>query len=144
MHPEGSCSPWRTYTGAGSSQDLWPAGDLHWRSLFLMNCNMWRGPTPEQFLKKNPWKGPPTEQFVKGCIPWERLRARSRANYEEERAVERECYELTTSHGSSPSLRCLGREKVEESGMKLNFGRRERLEEDVSVLPLFLIILLYF
>lgn len=69
MCPEGSCSPWRIHTGAGTQQDLWPLGDQCWSSLFLMNCNLWTGPTLEQFLKKqNPWKGPKIEQCVKDCM----------------------------------------------------------------------------
>lgn len=61
MCPEGSCGPWKPYSGANSWQKLWPVGgdpcrkrffwqDL-WSNLFPKDCSLWKGSTLEKFLK---------------------------------------------------------------------------------------------
>ncbi|KAK4833081.1 hypothetical protein QYF61_027743 [Mycteria americana] len=43
-------------------------GDPHWRSLFLKDCTLWKGPMLEQFVKKCR-EGLTLEKFLEDCVP---------------------------------------------------------------------------
>jgi len=76
--------------GAGSWWDLWPhgertscrsrfvgrtcdlTGDPLWKSLFLKDCTLWKGPILGWFVKNGSlWKGLILEKFVENCLLWE-------------------------------------------------------------------------
>ena len=72
--PGRTCGPWRGRSPgwsrfAGRTCD--PAGDPRWGSLFLKDCNPWKGPMLEQFVKNcSPWEEL-TLEFMEDCFPWE-------------------------------------------------------------------------
>jgi len=126
--PEGGCDPVGAHSGAGSSQDSWifeernpccsrfagktcdPMGDPCWSSLFLKDCTPWEGPTLEQFMKNcSLWEGAMLEKFVEDCLPWEGHHTGARDEWEEERAAETMCGELTANPIPSPAVLLVGR-----------------------------------
>ena len=111
-------------------QELWPVGDPHWSSLFLMDCTPWRGPMLEQFLKNySPSEGSNPEPFMKDYILWEGPHPGAREQLEEEGAAERSCCGLTRipiPHHPGP-LRA-GRNE----GVMLSLGRREEQGKSVK------------
>jgi len=98
--PERSCGLWRGgHTGAGfleASVTLWE--DPQWRSPFMKDSTLWKGPVMEQFMKNcNMLKGSLLEKVVKDCIPWEAPHTGSGEEYEVERPEEMRCNKLITT-----------------------------------------------
>lgn len=58
-------SHWSRFAGRISA----PVGDLHWSSLFLKDCTLWKGSTLEKVMKNSiPWEGLILEKFVEICL----------------------------------------------------------------------------
>jgi len=60
---------------------------------------------------------------LKHYTPWKAPHAGTRKENEEEAAVEKKCYELTTTPIPLPSVPLRGKE-LKESGVKLRLGRK--------------------
>ncbi|XP_059729048.1 uncharacterized protein LOC132341481 isoform X2 [Haemorhous mexicanus] len=97
-------------------------------SLLLKDCTSWKGPMLERFVKNcSPWERPTLKKSVMDYIPWEGPHAGVGEEREEEGAAEAKHYEPTAaSIPHHPVLLGKGGGGVEESGVKLRLGRREK------------------
>jgi len=61
-----------------------PTGNPQGSSLFLKDCNLWKGPMLKQSVKScSLWKRPTLEKFAEDCLLWEGPHAGSGEECEE-------------------------------------------------------------